>query len=30
MKKIRHGETEMVNAVRDLDGGVSVDLVSRM
>ena len=29
MKKSRHSETEMVNAVRQLENGVSGDLVAR-
>jgi len=29
MKKTRHSETEMVNAVRQLDSGVSAELVAR-
>lgn len=29
MKKPRHSETEMVNAVRQLEGGVSAELVAR-
>ena len=29
MKKTRHSETEMVNAVRQLESGVSADIVSR-
>lgn len=29
MKKTRHSETEMVNAVRQLESGVSADLVAR-
>jgi putative transposase len=29
MKKTRHSETEMVNAVRQLESGVSAELVAR-
>lgn len=29
MKKTRHNETEMVNAVRQLESGVSAELVAR-
>ena len=29
MRKSRHSETEIVNAVRQLENGVSVDLVAR-
>lgn len=29
MKKTRHSETEMVKAVRQLDSGVSAELVAR-
>ena len=29
MKKSRHSETEMVNAVRQLESGVAADLVTR-